>query len=51
MRPLPTWRYTLKMARYAPRLYLLHAALWSAMNLLSLLPGLIVRAFFDTLTG
>jgi ATP-binding cassette subfamily B protein len=25
--------------------------LWSAMNLLSLLPGLIARAFFDTLTG
>lgn len=51
MRPLPTWRYTLNMARYAPWLYLLHALLWSAMNLLSLLPGLLARAFFDTLTG
>jgi ATP-binding cassette subfamily B protein len=51
MRPLPTWRYTLKMARYAPWLYLLHALLWSLMNLFSLLPGLIARAFFDTLTG
>ena len=51
MRPLPTWRYTLKMARYAPWLYLLHAGLWSVMNLLSLLPGLIAREFFDTLTG
>ena len=51
MRPRPTWRYTLHMARYAPWLYLLHATLWSAMNLLSLLPGLIGRAFFDTLTG
>ena len=51
MKPLPTWRYLLKMARYAPWLYLLHAALWSVMNLLSLLPGLIARAFFDTLTG
>src|SRR5829696_1496848 len=51
MRPLPTWRYTLKMARYAPWLYLLHALLWSLMNVLSLLPGLIARAFFDTLTG
>src|SRR5262245_52633785 len=50
-RPLPTWRYTLKMARYAPWLYLLHATLWSLMNVLSLLPGLIARAFFDTLTG
>lgn len=51
MRPLPTWRYTLKMARYAPRLYLLHGALWSVMNLLSLVPGLVARDFFDTLTG
>jgi ATP-binding cassette subfamily B protein len=51
MRPLPTWKYTLKMARYAPGLYLLHALGWSVMNLLSLLPGLIARAFFDTLTG
>lgn len=51
MRPLPTWRYTLNMARYAPRLYLLHGTLWSVMNLLSLLPGLVARAFFDTLTG
>jgi ATP-binding cassette subfamily B protein len=51
MRPLPTWHYTLKMARYAPWLYLLHAVLWSMMNVLSLLPGLVARAFFDTLTG
>ncbi len=51
MKPLPTWRYLMQMARYAPRIYLLHAGLWGVMNLLSLLPGLIARAFFDTLTG
>lgn len=51
MRPLPTWSYTLKMARYAPWLYLLHTALWSLMNLISLLPGLLARDFFDALTG
>ncbi len=51
MKPLPTWRYLVKMARYAPWLYLLHAALWSVMHVSSLLPGLIARAFFDTLTG
>jgi ATP-binding cassette subfamily B protein len=50
MKPLPTWRYTLKLARNAPWLYLLHAVLWSVMNLSSLLPGLIARSFFDTLT-
>jgi ATP-binding cassette subfamily B protein len=51
MKPLPTWRYLMKMARYSPWLYLLHAVLWSVMNMSSLLPGLIARAFFDTLTG
>lgn len=51
MRPLPTWRYTLLMARYAPGLYALHGTLWSVMNLLGLLPGLIARAFFDALNG
>ena len=50
MRPLPTWRYMVRMARYAPVLYLLHAALWGVMNMSGLLPGLIARAFFDTLT-
>jgi ATP-binding cassette subfamily B protein len=51
MNQLPTWRYVAKMARYAPGLYLLHAALWGVMDLSSLLPGLIARTFFDTLTG
>ena len=51
MTPLPTWRYLLKMARAAPRLYLLHALLWGVMNMSSLLPGLIARSFFDALTG
>ncbi len=51
LRPLPTWRYLAGMARYRLWLYLLHALLWSAMNVLVLLPALIARAFFDTLTG
>ncbi len=51
MKPLPTWRYLLKMARYAPRLYLPHAALFSVWHASPLLFGLIARAFFDTLTG
>ncbi len=51
MKPLPTWRYLMKMARYAPRLYLSHAVLWSVVHVSPLLPGLIARAFFDTLTG
>ena len=51
MRTLPVWRYVARMARYAPWLYLSHAILWGTMNLSSLLPGLIARAFFDALTG
>jgi ATP-binding cassette subfamily B protein len=51
MKPLPTWRYILKMASYRPWLYLLHAVLWSAYSMAPLLAGLIARAFFDTLTG
>ncbi len=51
MKLLPTWRYLLAMARYKPWLYLLHAVLWSIFALAELLAGLIVRAFFDALTG
>lgn len=48
---LPIWRYTLKLSSNAPWLYLAHGTLWGVMNLSGLLPGLIARAFFDTLTG
>jgi ATP-binding cassette subfamily B protein len=51
MKPLPTWRYLMTMIRYRPWLYLFHAGGWSAMNLTTLLTGLVARAFFDTLTG
>jgi ATP-binding cassette subfamily B protein len=51
MKPLPTWRYLVKMIRYAPWLCLTHALLWCVMNMSSLLPGLIASAFFDALTG
>ena len=51
MNQLPTRRYLVKMARTSPRLYLLHALLWSLVHASPLLPGLIAAAFFDTLTG
>ncbi len=51
MKQIPTWRYLLAMVRYRPGRYLLHATLWGTMNMLVLLPGLIARAIFDTLTG
>lgn len=51
MTTFPTWRYLVKMARFAPWICLLHAVLWGVMNLSSLIPGLIAREFFDALTG
>ncbi len=51
MKTLSTWRYLVAMARYTPWLYLLDALLWSVTHMSPLLPGLIARAFFDTLTG
>src|SRR5450631_3547078 len=51
MKSLPTWRYLVKMARYKPWLYLLHAVLWGAYNMSWFLAALIAQAFFNTLTG
>ncbi|MGI8624266.1 MAG: ABC transporter transmembrane domain-containing protein, partial [Solirubrobacteraceae bacterium] len=51
MRPTATWRHLMGLARSSPRLYLLHGTLWGVMNMSALLPGLIARAFFDSLTG
>ena len=48
---LPTWRYLARMIRYRPWLYLLHALVWGVWSALALLTGLVVRSFFDTLTG
>ncbi|HEU5346990.1 MAG TPA: ABC transporter ATP-binding protein [Ktedonobacterales bacterium] len=50
LKQLPTWRYLAGMIRYQPRLYLLHAVLWAAMDVSLLVEGLVARAFFDTLT-
>jgi ATP-binding cassette subfamily B protein len=51
MKPLSTWRYLMKMARYRLWLYLLHGVLWSTYDMSSLLAGLLTQAFFNTLTG
>lgn len=47
----PTWRNMLAMARSRPGFYLAHVALWTVIHVSPLVPGLIARAFFDTLTG
>lgn len=51
MTAFPTWRYWLKMLRYAPWLCLLHATLWATMNVSSLLPALVASVVLDRLTG
>ncbi|HMM40721.1 MAG TPA: ABC transporter ATP-binding protein [Thermomicrobiales bacterium] len=51
VRQTPTWRNVIAMARSRPGLSLLHVSLWTAIHLSPLAPGLIARAFFDTLTG
>jgi ATP-binding cassette subfamily B protein len=50
-RPLPTRKYLSRMWRYAPWLCLLHGILWDVMNFSSLLPGLLVGTFLDSLAG
>ena len=47
----PTWRYLFQMSRFVGRYSVAHAILWGVMSLSGLLPGLIAKAFFDTLTG
>lgn len=46
-----TWRYLLRMARFARGYSLAHALLWGLMNLSSLLPALLARTSLDRLTG
>ena len=46
-----TWTFMWRMILYAPGLYALNLVMWTAIMLLELVPGLIVKAFFDMLTG
>ncbi len=46
-----TYQFLWRMIRYLPRLYATDAILWASIALVPLIPGLISREFFDTLTG
>jgi ATP-binding cassette subfamily B protein len=51
-RPMPTWRYLLQLAGYKPLFYLANGLLASvAFYFFLLIPGLILRQIFNTLTG
>ncbi|HEV2126090.1 MAG TPA: ABC transporter ATP-binding protein, partial [Chloroflexota bacterium] len=49
--PVAPWRLFWRMARYRPWLYTVDTLLVIAGTVLFLVPGLIARAVFDTLTG
>jgi ATP-binding cassette subfamily B protein len=50
-RRLHTYQYLWRMVLYRPRLYATNAFLWILVALTPMIPGLISREFFDTLTG
>ena len=48
---MSTRRFLRKLISYQLWLYLANCVLWTAVYLGPVLPGLIIREFFDTLTG
>lgn len=48
---LSTWQYLWRLICYDPKLYLGDMVLWIGTYLMPLVPGLILREFFDTLSG
>ncbi|MGC4191747.1 MAG: ABC transporter ATP-binding protein [Thermomicrobiales bacterium] len=50
-KPLRIPTYLIRMWRFAPWICLLHGLFWDVLNLSSLLPGLVIGRFLDTLDG
>lgn len=48
---LKTYQLMWRMILYAPGVYFLNLVMWMSIMMLELVPGLIVKAFFDMLTG
>lgn len=48
---VPGWQLLWHLMRYAPKLYLIDSFFWILIEGLPALPGLIIREFFNTLTG
>jgi len=52
VKPPPTWHLLWHLMRYAPRLFVADGVLWIVFaSFFPAIPGLIIREFFDTLTG
>ncbi|HEY8600837.1 MAG TPA: ABC transporter ATP-binding protein [Thermomicrobiales bacterium] len=48
---MTTWRFLRALMRYRPWLYLANGFLWTLVHLAPLLPGLLAKWFFDTISG
>lgn len=48
---MSTWRYMWALITYRPWLYLVNIILWIGVHTTPMLPGIVTRLFFDTLTG
>lgn len=48
---MATWRFIWALITYRRRLYLTNILLWTLIHTFPILPGLLSRTFFDTLTG
>lgn len=48
---MKTWRFLWQLICYRPGLYLFDCTVWIVSYLLLLVPGLVLREFFDTLSG
>jgi len=48
---MSTFAYMWRLIRYRPGWYTLNAIVWTVIYLMPIVPGLITKEFFDTLTG
>lgn len=48
---MKTWQFLWRLIRYRPWLYIFDSVLWILFYLSLLAPGLVLREFFDTLSG
>ncbi len=48
---MSTFSYMWRMIRYRPGWYIFNALVWTAIYLMPVVPGLVTKEFFDSLTG
>jgi len=50
-KPLGIWGATYRLIQYRPGLYLLNVLIWSTINIIPLLPGLVARQILNQISG